>query len=41
MTNRTEQALHAAVISLLAEGVAVTLFVGMLLLWAAILGRPW
>ena len=30
--------LHAATIALLAEGVAVTLFIGTLLLWTAIIG---
>lgn len=36
MNDRSEESLHGAVISLLAEGVAVTLFIGMLLVWSAI-----
>jgi hypothetical protein len=38
--HNVETTLHAATIALLAEGVAVTLFIGTLLLWAAILGQP-
>lgn len=35
--NRTEESFHAAALALLAEGVAVTLFLAMLLLWVAII----
>lgn len=36
MKPRTEEALHAATISLLAEGVAVVLFIAMVAVWAAL-----
>lgn len=36
MNDRTEETLHAAVISLLAEGVAVTMFLAALFVWLAI-----
>ena len=36
MNDRTEETLHAAIISLLAEGVAVTLFLAALFVWLAI-----
>lgn len=35
--NRTEETLTAATIALLAEGIAVALFCGMVLVWAAIM----
>jgi len=38
MNDTRETTLHAATIALLAEGIAVTLFVGTLLLWTAIIG---
>lgn len=36
--DRREETLHCATISLLAEGVAVTLFLAMLLLWFGVIG---
>lgn len=36
MKQRTEEGLQAAYIATLAEGVAVALFVGMLIVWSAI-----
>lgn len=36
MSDRTEEALHAAVISLLAEGVAMTMFLAAVFVWLAI-----
>ena len=38
MNDRTEQLREAALISLLAEGVAVTLFLSMIFVWIAIIG---
>jgi hypothetical protein len=38
MNDRTEETLIAAAVSLLAEGVAVVLFIFMLFVWFAIIG---
>ena len=37
MNDRTEETLHAAIISLLAEGIAVLLFFAAVFVWLAIL----
>jgi len=36
--NKREELIHAAATSIVVEAVAVILFIGMLLVWAAILG---